>query len=65
VHLRGWYSSFIVGLGCSGAKGELLASASDDFTLYLWDPTYDKKPIVRMTGIVRLLLFPLAVVVGS
>jgi len=29
---------------------ELLASGSDDFTLFLWDPTTSKKPIARMTG---------------
>jgi ribosome assembly protein 4 len=29
---------------------ELLVSCSDDFTLYLWDPTDAKKPVVRMTG---------------
>lgn len=33
-----------------GVSGELLASASDDFTLYLWRPSSDKKPIARMTG---------------
>jgi len=33
----------------SGGR-ELLASASDDFTLFLWDPTSTKKPIERMTG---------------
>mmetsp|Transcript_9676 Transcript_9676/g.18434 ORF Transcript_9676/g.18434 Transcript_9676/m.18434 type:complete len:502 (+) Transcript_9676:3-1508(+) len=29
---------------------ELLVSGSDDFTLFLWDPTQAKKPICRMTG---------------
>eukprot|EP00808_Paulinella_micropora_P000536 g82608.t1 len=29
---------------------ELLVSGSDDFTLFLWDPTRDKKPIARLTG---------------
>jgi len=29
---------------------ELLVSGSDDFTLFLWDPVNDKKPITRMTG---------------
>ncbi|VDD86662.1 unnamed protein product [Enterobius vermicularis] len=33
-----------------GSSPELLASASDDFTLYLWRPTSDRKPIARMTG---------------
>jgi len=31
-------------------KQELLVSGSDDFTLYLWDPTQDKKPLARLTG---------------
>lgn len=30
--------------------GERLVSGSDDFTLFLWQPTVDKKPIARMTG---------------
>ncbi|VDN55357.1 unnamed protein product [Dracunculus medinensis] len=30
--------------------GEILASGSDDFTLYLWHPANEKKPIARMTG---------------
>jgi ribosome assembly protein 4 len=29
---------------------ELLVSGSDDFTLCLWDPTCNKKPLIRMTG---------------
>ncbi|XP_071042313.1 notchless protein homolog 1 [Parasteatoda tepidariorum] len=29
---------------------ELLVSGSDDFTLYLWKPETDKKPLARMTG---------------
>ncbi|XP_074105964.1 notchless protein homolog 1 [Cotesia typhae] len=29
---------------------EKLVSGSDDFTLYLWNPEKDKKPIARMTG---------------
>lgn len=29
---------------------ELLVSGSDDYTLHLWSPATDKKPIVRMTG---------------
>lgn len=29
---------------------ERLASAADDFTLFLWDPTKSKKPVQRMTG---------------
>jgi len=30
--------------------GELLVSGSDDFTLFLWKPTSDKKSIARLTG---------------
>ncbi|XP_076069469.1 notchless protein homolog 1 [Oratosquilla oratoria] len=29
---------------------ERLVSGSDDFTLFLWEPSRDKKPIERMTG---------------
>lgn len=29
---------------------EKLVSCSDDFTMFLWDPTEDKKPIARMVG---------------
>lgn len=29
---------------------EMLVSGSDDFTLFLWDPTKSKKPVARMTG---------------
>lgn len=31
-------------------SGERLVSGSDDFTLFLWDPQKDKKPIARLTG---------------
>lgn len=30
--------------------GERLVSGSDDFTLFLWNPEKDKKPIARLTG---------------
>lgn len=30
--------------------GERLVSGSDDFTLFLWDPAKDKKPLARLTG---------------
>ncbi|KAK5650605.1 hypothetical protein RI129_001634 [Pyrocoelia pectoralis] len=30
--------------------GERLVSGSDDFTLFLWDPEHDKKPLARLTG---------------
>lgn len=31
-------------------NGERLVSGSDDFTLFLWRPETDKKPIARLTG---------------
>ena len=34
---------------------ERLVSGSDDFTLYLWLPETNKKPIARMTGHVQLI----------
>ncbi len=33
---------------CGGS--ELLVSGSDDFSLFLWRPDSEKKPLVRMTG---------------
>ncbi|KNC78588.1 notchless protein like 1 [Sphaeroforma arctica JP610] len=33
---------------CGGV--ERLASASDDFTMFLWTPKTDKKPLARLTG---------------
>jgi len=33
-----------------GPNGERLASCSDDYTIFLWDPENSKKPIIRMTG---------------
>ncbi|XP_013789989.1 notchless protein homolog 1-like [Limulus polyphemus] len=33
-----------------GGEPERLVSGSDDFTLFLWLPETDKKPITRMTG---------------
>ncbi|XP_023244320.1 notchless protein homolog 1-like [Centruroides sculpturatus] len=33
-----------------GNEPERLISGSDDFTLYLWKPEVDKKPVCRMTG---------------
>ncbi|KAI9013067.1 WD40-repeat-containing domain protein [Gaertneriomyces semiglobifer] len=34
----------------NGARKEVLASCSDDFTIFLWNPTEDKKSLQRMTG---------------
>lgn len=33
-----------------GQGQERLVSGSDDFTLFLWKPAEDKKPLARMTG---------------
>ena len=33
-----------------GNKPEKLISGSDDFTLFIWEPAVNKKPIARMTG---------------
>jgi len=35
---------------CKGTRGELLVSASDDFTLFLWNPLVTDKPVGRMHG---------------
>jgi len=34
---------------------ERLVSGSDDFTMFMWDPSEGKKPITRMTGHVQLV----------
>lgn len=33
-----------------GEAPERLVSGSDDFTLFLWKPAEEKKPVARMTG---------------
>ncbi|KAI9027966.1 quinon protein alcohol dehydrogenase-like superfamily [Hyaloraphidium curvatum] len=33
-----------------GPKPERLVSCSDDFTMFIWEPSTSKKPIARMTG---------------
>ena len=33
-----------------GKLSERLVSASDDFTMYLWDPSQGTKPVARMVG---------------
>ena len=40
---------------CIRGKPERLVSGSDDFTMFLWEPSRDKKPIARMTGRVQLI----------
>lgn len=37
-------------LAAKGVVGERLVSGSDDFTMFLWDPSANKKPLARMTG---------------
>ena len=32
------------------ARGEILVSGSDDFTMYMWQPKKQKKSLARMTG---------------
>lgn len=34
---------------------ERLVSGSDDFTLYMWTPISDKKPLERLTGHQQLI----------
>ena len=36
-------------------RGELLVSASDDYTLFLWNPLETESPVARMTGNVQLV----------
>ena len=38
-----------------GSGPERLVSGSDDFTLFLWHPELDKKPVARMTGHQQLI----------
>ncbi|XP_038074325.1 notchless protein homolog 1-like [Patiria miniata] len=38
-----------------GTEPERLVSGSDDFTLFLWHPAEDKKPVARMTGHQQLI----------
>ena len=38
-----------------GRDSERLVSASDDFTMFLWDPEHSTKPIHRMTGHQKLV----------
>lgn len=38
-----------------GVVSERLVTASDDFTMYLWEPAKSKKPLCRMTGHQKLV----------
>ncbi|KAL6925965.1 ribosome assembly [Hanseniaspora valbyensis] len=39
----------------NGSLEELLCTCSDDFTMYLWNPSKSNKPIVRLTGHQKLV----------
>jgi len=39
---------------CGGAP-ERLVSGSDDFTMFLWEPSVSKKPLQRLTGHMQLI----------
>ncbi|CEP23422.1 RSA4 [Cyberlindnera jadinii] len=39
----------------NGRNEERLVTASDDFTMYLWDPMNSNKPVCRMTGHQKLV----------
>lgn len=38
-----------------GTSPERLVTGSDDFTLFLWHPEEEKKPVCRMTGHAQLI----------
>ena len=38
-----------------GSDSERLVSGSDDFTMFLWHPESDKKPVARLTGHQQLI----------
>lgn len=42
-------------MDAKGSGPERLVSGSDDFTLFLWQPEVDKKPLGRMTGHQQLI----------
>lgn len=41
---------FLKAATINGVVVERVASASDDFTMYLWDPAQGTKPVARMLG---------------
>ena len=43
-------------LYCQGSKAEMLVSGSDDFTMFLWNPSESKKPVAQMTGVLAICL---------
>ena len=42
-------------LECCDCRGEIMVSASDDFTLFLWNPIHSNKAVARMTGHAQLV----------
>ena len=38
-----------------GNAPERLVSGSDDFTMFLWEPSVSKKPLQRLTGHMQLI----------
>uniref|UniRef100_A0A8D0D184 Notchless protein homolog 1 n=1 Tax=Sander lucioperca TaxID=283035 RepID=A0A8D0D184_SANLU len=43
-------TDYVLRNSASGSAPERLVSGSDDFTLFMWNPAEDKKPLARMTG---------------
>ncbi len=39
----------------TAGRPERLVSGSDDFTMFLWEPSTSKAPIARMTGHMQLI----------
>ena len=50
-----WPHHLLMILCWQGLEPERLVSGSDDFTMYLWLPESDKKPVARMTGHQQLI----------
>lgn len=42
--------SNLISFELQSSNPERMVSGSDDFTLYLWNPSQEKKSLVRMTG---------------
>lgn len=38
-----------------GGRPERLVSGSDDFTMFMWEPSTSKKSVARMTGHMQLI----------
>lgn len=50
LSICGLYKTWALSSLSQGQEPERLVSGSDDFTLFLWRPAEDKKPLERMTG---------------